>query len=84
MNRLRWTGGRGTATFDDETVRLNECPQIFPGVVIDAIDYAPGMVAMFMPRFGGWAEMNGEQRAACDRHLRQMFGVERRRDEGES
>lgn len=82
--RLRWAGGRGTATFDDETVRLLECPQLFIGMVLDALDYEPGVVAMYMPRFGGWAEMTGEQRAACDRHLRQMFGVERRRGEGES
>jgi hypothetical protein len=76
--RLRWTGGRGLATLNGEDLRLAECPQIFPGVVLDALDYAPGVVAMYMPRFEGWKDMDGEQRAACDRFLRQQFGLERR------
>lgn len=73
--RLYWAGGKGAAKLDGEAVKLSVCPQIFPGVVIDAIDYAPGgTVAQYMPRWGGWHEMDGAQRDACMAYLRQVFG----------
>jgi hypothetical protein len=79
LTRLYWCGGKGYARLDgDEPVRLTAPPQCLPGVVIDAIDYVPGGVAMVMPRFSGWADMDGEQRAACEHYLRQLFGKERR------
>ena len=76
--RLYWVGGRGVARLNGVELRLVECPQFLPGLVIDAIDYAPDVVSMVMQRFGGWRDMDGEQQAACARHLRKVFGVERR------
>lgn len=74
--RLRWTGGRGIAKLRGEQVRLLECPQLFDGVVIDAIDYAPEVnVRMYMPRFGGWRDFdNYAQVQACDDYLERLLG----------
>lgn len=71
--RLYWVGGCGIARLNGEQIKLASCPQIFPGVVIDAMDYAPQTVAMFMPRWGGWADMSGEQREACAQYLRKAL-----------
>jgi hypothetical protein len=78
QTRLYWAGGRGFAKLEGEQVRIPSCPQIFPGVVIDAMDYVPGVIAQYMPRFMGWADMSGEQMAACDAYIREVFGAERR------
>jgi hypothetical protein len=79
VTRLYWSGGRGYARLAGEApLRLVEPPQCLEGIVVDALDYVPGGVAMVMPRFCGWTDMDGAQRAACERFLRQLFGKERR------
>lgn len=74
--RLRWTGGRGIAKLRGVEVRLTECPQLFDGIVLDSIDYAPEVrVARYMPRFGGWREFDShEQVNACDEFLEKLLG----------
>jgi hypothetical protein len=78
VTHLRWVGSKGFARLDGEELRLTAPPQCLEGIVVDALDYVPGGVAMVMPRFGGWTDMDGAQRAACERFLRQQFGKERR------
>jgi hypothetical protein len=78
VSRMYWCGGKGYARLDNEELPLTAPPQCLPGVVVDALDYVPGGVGMVMPRFGGWTDLDGAQRAACEAFLRQLHGRERR------
>lgn len=51
QTRLYWEAGRGTAKDHGVVIVLHEPPVLpdLPGLVIDAIDYAPFVVAEVMP-----------------------------------
>lgn len=54
--RLYWAGMHGVARYFAHEVQLTRPPD-FPGLEIDAIDYAPGTVAMVCPRHAGWRDL---------------------------
>lgn len=62
--RLYWAGLRGVARLNGREVRLAGPPQL-PGVDVDAIDYAPGEVAMVMPKRQGWRDLTADEIAAA-------------------
>ena len=63
--RLYWDGTHGVAKLDGMAVLLTAAPEL-PGLDVVAIDYAPGVVAMVMPRFQAWRDMEAaEIEATC-------------------
>lgn len=54
--RLYWAGMNGVARNFANEVHLTRPPHL-PGLEIDAIDYAPGTVAMVMPKHAGWRDL---------------------------
>lgn len=54
--RLYWAGMHGVARRYGHEVQLTHPPHL-PGLQIEAIDYAPGTVAMVMPIHDGWREL---------------------------
>lgn len=69
--RLYWAGGRGVARLRGAEVRLAAPPHL-PTLVLDAIDYVPGVLAIVMPRGSGWRDITPEERAAFDALLVQL------------
>lgn len=70
--RLYWAGMKGVARGRGREVRLQAPPHL-PNLAIEAIDYAPGVVAMVMPRFCGWRDMEVEECAAARAALEQIL-----------
>ena len=54
--RLYWAGIHGVARHFANEVHLTRPPHL-PGLEIDAIDYAPGTVAMVLPKHAGWRDL---------------------------
>ena len=68
--RLYWVGMRGVARANGVEVRLTTPPAI--GTDMEAMDYAPGEVALVMPRRQGWRDMTPDEIAAARRLLEQL------------
>jgi hypothetical protein len=68
--RLYWVGLRGLARMNGREVALSAPPDI--GTTLEALDYAPGEVAVVMPRREGWRDMTAEEVAAARRLLEQL------------
>ena len=64
LTRLYWVGGRGVAKLNGREVLLAGPPHL-PGLRVEAIDYAPHVVAMVMPRREGWRDLTGTEVAQC-------------------
>jgi len=69
--RLYWQGLRGVARLNGHEVRLAAKPEL-PGVDLVAVDYAPGEVAIVLPRREGWREMSAAEVAAARALLEQL------------
>ena len=69
--RLYWMGLRGTAKLNGAAVHLVRPPHL-PGLAVDGIDYAPGVVAMVMPRMARWRDMTPDEIAAAEQLLQDL------------
>jgi len=69
--RLYWVGLRGIAKLEGHEVKLVAPPHL-PNLQVEALDYAPNVVAMVMPRFGGWRDMFADEIEAAERLLREL------------
>ena len=68
--RLYWQGMRGVARLEGREVALRAKP-VLPGVDLLAVDYAPGQVAIVLPRREGWREMTAGEVVAARALLEQ-------------
>lgn len=68
--RLVWNGLQGVARLSGREVRLTEPPDI--GVEFEALDYAPGEVAMVMPRRDRWRDMTPTEIESARLRLEQL------------
>jgi hypothetical protein len=62
--RLYWSAGRGLARFRGHEVRLAQPPHL-PGLQLEEIDYAPGIIAQVMPLREGRRDMEPHEREAA-------------------
>lgn len=73
--RLYWTPLGGFARYEGHTVKLHAPPEL-PGVgPVQSIDYAPGTVALVLPRFGDLRELEQAERQAALQLLVRLAGA---------
>ena len=66
---LYWVGIKGVARLNGTSGTLEGMPHISTEDVV-AIDYAPGLCAMVLPRHGGWRDMTPQEVQAAQEVLR--------------
>lgn len=72
--RLYWTPLGGFARYEGHEVPL-AAPPVLPGLApVQSIDYAPGTVALVLPKFGALRELEPEERHAALQLLVRLAG----------
>lgn len=69
---LYWVGLKGVARLNGTAGTIEGMPKLSGTDDIIAVDYAPGLCAMVLPRHSGWRDMTAQEVQAAQEVLRTL------------